>query len=248
MVLVSGPEHPGLETRDPIFEPPEEAIVKILPFLVYRRELRILGHPVHANNLFYDVEDGRIVKTGVSASVYEAKVMIFVRNHTSIPVPARRRYPYTARLDGTGERTPASPDSLVTSDQFHDAPPSRPFHSVDEFHAYFLDRLRPLWEAKDTYDLLEQVRSKGEESEPVLTHGDLAPRNILVKDGRIVTVVDWETFGWYPDFWEYMGIGDEVMPRVTFRAIEATFGKTALVYETYRYVQACLTQHDLLYR
>ncbi|RDX46137.1 hypothetical protein OH76DRAFT_1531535 [Lentinus brumalis] len=89
MVLVS--EQPGLnthsDTRDPIFEPPKEAIAKILPFLVYKRELGILGHPVHANNLFYDLEDGRIVKTGVSTSVYEAKVMMFVRNHTSIPVP-----------------------------------------------------------------------------------------------------------------------------------------------------------------
>ncbi len=162
---------------------------------------------------------------------------------------------FIAELRELGRRFPQQqphfgswPDGPFRNNYFHDAPPPRPFHSVDEFHAYFLDRLRPLWEAKDTYDLLEQVRGEGEESEPVLTHGDLAPRNILVKDGRIVAVVDWETFGWYPDFWEYMGIGDEVMPRVTFRAIEATFGKTPLVCETYRYVQACLTQHDLFYR
>ncbi|KIM77987.1 hypothetical protein PILCRDRAFT_11646 [Piloderma croceum F 1598] len=35
------------------------------------------------------------------------------------------------------------------------------------------------------------------------THGDLALRNILVKDGKISGIVDWETAGWYPEWWEY---------------------------------------------
>jgi aminoglycoside phosphotransferase len=55
------------------------------------------------------------------------------------------------------------------------------------------------------------------------THGDLAMRNILVKDGKISGIVDWETAGWYvvqcslcciafvvadhmsryPEWWEY---------------------------------------------
>ncbi|EGX87893.1 protein kinase domain protein [Cordyceps militaris CM01] len=39
----------------------------------------------------------------------------------------------------------------------------------------------------------------------VFTHGDLAPRNIMVDDaGRITAVLDWEYAGWYPDYWEYM--------------------------------------------
>lgn len=38
----------------------------------------------------------------------------------------------------------------------------------------------------------------------VLTHGDLAPRNIMVKDGRITALVDWEEAGWYPEYWEYV--------------------------------------------
>ncbi|KAJ2925333.1 hypothetical protein H1R20_g11795, partial [Candolleomyces eurysporus] len=38
----------------------------------------------------------------------------------------------------------------------------------------------------------------------VFTHGDIAPRNILVsKSGRILALVDWENAGWYPDYWEY---------------------------------------------
>jgi aminoglycoside phosphotransferase (APT) family kinase protein len=35
------------------------------------------------------------------------------------------------------------------------------------------------------------------------THADLSHRNVLMKDGKIVGIVDWETAGWYPEYWEY---------------------------------------------
>ncbi|TEY60794.1 hypothetical protein BOTCAL_0176g00160 [Botryotinia calthae] len=35
------------------------------------------------------------------------------------------------------------------------------------------------------------------------THSDLNMRNILVKDGKISGIVDWENSGWYPEYWEY---------------------------------------------
>jgi aminoglycoside phosphotransferase (APT) family kinase protein len=38
----------------------------------------------------------------------------------------------------------------------------------------------------------------------VLTHADLAPRNIMVEDGKITGIVDWEEAGWYPEYWEYV--------------------------------------------
>ena len=38
----------------------------------------------------------------------------------------------------------------------------------------------------------------------VLTHSDLAPRNIMVKDGKIVALIDWEEAGWYPEYWEFV--------------------------------------------
>ncbi|KAI1534336.1 aminoglycoside phosphotransferase [Pyrenophora tritici-repentis] len=39
--------------------------------------------------------------------------------------------------------------------------------------------------------------------EIVFTHGDISPRNILVKDCNIVSVLDWEYSGYYPEYWEY---------------------------------------------
>ena len=35
------------------------------------------------------------------------------------------------------------------------------------------------------------------------THGDLGAQNILVREGRVVAIVDWECAGWYPEYWEY---------------------------------------------
>ena len=35
------------------------------------------------------------------------------------------------------------------------------------------------------------------------THGDLLPGNILVNGSEITAIVDWETAGYYPEFWEY---------------------------------------------
>jgi len=36
----------------------------------------------------------------------------------------------------------------------------------------------------------------------VFTHADLAPRNIIVRDGHLSGIVDWQMAGWYPEYWE----------------------------------------------
>jgi hypothetical protein len=35
------------------------------------------------------------------------------------------------------------------------------------------------------------------------THGDLSAQNILVRDAKVVAIIDWECAGWYPEYWEY---------------------------------------------
>jgi len=37
----------------------------------------------------------------------------------------------------------------------------------------------------------------------VFTHGDLSSLNILTHGDVVVAVIDWETSGWYPSYWEY---------------------------------------------
>lgn len=34
------------------------------------------------------------------------------------------------------------------------------------------------------------------------THADLAGRNIMVMNGRVVAIIDWAYAGWYPEYWE----------------------------------------------
>ncbi|KAI1172133.1 kinase-like domain-containing protein [Nemania sp. FL0916] len=38
----------------------------------------------------------------------------------------------------------------------------------------------------------------------VLTHGDLSQHNILVQDGKITGLIDWEFAGWLPEYWDYV--------------------------------------------
>ena len=41
------------------------------------------------------------------------------------------------------------------------------------------------------------------------THGDLANVNIMVQDGNLTGIIDWEASGYFPAWWEftYAGIG-----------------------------------------
>lgn len=36
----------------------------------------------------------------------------------------------------------------------------------------------------------------------VFTHADLNMRNVLIQNGRLSGIVDWENSGWYPEYWE----------------------------------------------
>jgi hypothetical protein len=38
----------------------------------------------------------------------------------------------------------------------------------------------------------------------VLTHGDLNASNILVQDGHVTGIIDWEHSGFYPEWWEWV--------------------------------------------
>jgi thiamine kinase-like enzyme len=38
----------------------------------------------------------------------------------------------------------------------------------------------------------------------VFTHADLRPVNIIIKDGHVAAIIDWELAGWYPEYWEFV--------------------------------------------
>jgi hypothetical protein len=46
------------------------------------------------------------------------------------------------------------------------------------------------------------------EAKTHFAHGDLLPRNILVEGSKISGMLDWETAGYYPEFWKYCRMHD----------------------------------------
>ncbi|TGO17741.1 hypothetical protein BTUL_0015g00770 [Botrytis tulipae] len=46
----------------------------------------------------------------------------------------------------------------------------------------------------------------------VLTHGDLDGSNIMVKDGHVTGIIDWETAGYLPEWWEPVATESQMPP------------------------------------
>ncbi|KAL4922709.1 kinase-like domain-containing protein [Aspergillus aurantiobrunneus] len=78
-------------------------------------------------------------------------------------------------------------------------PRSGPFESVNEFHLWLRDYLQPF--EHSTWEMA--AKQDGPWPPPVFTHGDLDPFNVLIRDGKVVGIIDWEFSGWYPHYWEY---------------------------------------------
>lgn len=77
-----------------------------------------------------------------------------------------------------------------------------PFGSLSEFHDWLASPLRRK-NARSIY--WHQITTQlGADYPIVFTHADLAARNIIIRDGRIVAIIDWELAGWYPEYWEYV--------------------------------------------
>lgn len=80
--------------------------------------------------------------------------------------------------------------------------PFGPFATMADFHTYV--RMRDPIEHWELEPNVMVVHGKPEEAYKVkLTHGDITPWNIRVKNGRVTGLLDWEFAGWYPEYWEY---------------------------------------------
>lgn len=81
------------------------------------------------------------------------------------------------------------------------AKPFGPFDDIAEFHRCLRGGVEP-----DAVQEIFGERVADIHGRPYgirFTHGDLGVQNILVRNGRIVAILDWECSGWYPEYWEY---------------------------------------------
>lgn len=85
-----------------------------------------------------------------------------------------------------------------------------PFDKMEDFHVY-ARRDDPL-DAWNHEKNVVQVHSKSDAYAAKFTHGDLVPSNIIVKNGRIAAIIDWETAGWFPEYWEYTKLRHQWRP------------------------------------
>lgn len=103
--------------------------------------------------------------------------------------------------------------SLQDFRQSRAPPPVRfgPFKTIQDFHIWLRDGIKQ-GEAdhpdQAVLDAIHEMIAKQDGPWPssVFTHGDLNPWNILVRDDRIVGIIDWEMSGWYPHYWEYTSL------------------------------------------
>lgn len=94
----------------------------------------------------------------------------------------------------------AALDYSPADDERISSNPIGPFESHDAFHLF----LRWGIESPTASPHVEIAHAHQQyRHRTVLTHGDLAPQNIIVKNGKITAIIDWETSGWFPEYWEY---------------------------------------------
>ncbi|KAF2875933.1 kinase-like domain-containing protein [Massariosphaeria phaeospora] len=77
-----------------------------------------------------------------------------------------------------------------------------PFRTIQDFHKHLRGGLEAHPDHKLEIGALI-AQHDGPWPAPVFTHGDLSSLNVLASGDEVVGIVDWETAGWYPSYWEY---------------------------------------------
>jgi len=135
-----------------------------------------------------DVGRGWVFRDERSKAAIRAQLARFVREMRQIPAPG----PGVANVDGGSL---FDPRISVPTWRFG------PFTSIQAFHEFLHDGYSPEpLSPPEVGDLIAQ--HNGSWPQPTFTHGDLSSLNILANGDRVVGIVDWETAGWFPSYWE----------------------------------------------
>ncbi|RAH65644.1 aminoglycoside phosphotransferase family protein [Aspergillus aculeatinus CBS 121060] len=96
-----------------------------------------------------------------------------------------------------------------------------PFQTEEEFVSAIALRSHNMWSESNSHSVLSDYLARHlpsalRDHPPVFTHGDLYRENVLVRKAvspvtkeeeyEVAALVDWETAGWYPSYWEYAHI------------------------------------------
>ena len=109
-------------------------------------------------------------------------------------VPPQYEGIFQCAADGSPSRDPLLEDLQS---------PPRPLTSDSELRDRIYERYVHFGGSRYEHELPSMLPKS---NQSVFTHGDIAPRNIMVENGNITGIIDWEHAGWYPDYWEYAQI------------------------------------------
>lgn len=104
-----------------------------------------------------------------------------------------------------------------------------PFPSVRAFHEWLREGLAPGQKPRhvddeEWADIQYMIAMQERHIEaPVFTHGDLNPFNIIVREGKIEAIIDWDFSGWLPRYWEYTSVWLGNKTRIAWQNMAAKF-------------------------
>ncbi|KAK0227580.1 kinase-like domain-containing protein [Armillaria fumosa] len=87
--------------------------------------------------------------------------------------------------------------------------PGRHIGACDDEHSFYATLLQSAYVRDEEGLVILETAKKMSTLFPhdiVFTHGDLWDHNIMVDQGHITGIVDWEWAGWLPEYWEYTSI------------------------------------------
>jgi thiamine kinase-like enzyme len=121
---------------------------------------------------------------------------------------------------------------------FQDPKPEKSFSNINQFNDYWINKVK---EIMPNYHILAIKNVLPSNRDIVFSHGDLTTKNIIIKDNKIVSIIDWELAGWYPESWEYFrmlsySVDDEKWHDGVSKIIKPYY----IDYLMYKHIFACL--------
>lgn len=117
-----------------------------------------------------------------------SQIRKFIQEMRSLPPPSMK----VTNVDGG----PLSDGRIPGPERFG------PFTNIEDFHKHLRQGI--MSQPKLPPEVTELINFHDKACDPpVFTHGDLSSLNILVRGDKVVGIIDWETAGWLPSYWEY---------------------------------------------
>jgi len=142
---------------------------------------------------------GDILGNGWLKRSEESKTKLLTQLKGMIGELRRLQSPLSDICIGNVDGGPFYEERLYSKDNLHG-----PFKTIREFHLH-IRRGRSSEEGPWVDPEVNELFSLHEKpwGPIVFTHGDLSSLNVLARGDDISGIIDWETAGWFPSYWEY---------------------------------------------